>query len=130
MQAAVNAGNSLEAIKLLCEMHGMGLSQAKELIANSMRNTSTGVELEQRSVGTPEVVSRALQAGSKLEAIRWLREIRGISLGEAKEAVDAMQPLDLTAQGAVPKEAHTLYWILVLAESAIAVVSPYYFCAK
>jgi hypothetical protein len=49
----------------------------------------------------PSKVLMALERGQKIEAIKLLREARGLGLKEAKEAVDAYQPSGRPVSGSV-----------------------------
>ncbi|BCR06199.1 hypothetical protein DESUT3_32680 [Desulfuromonas versatilis] len=87
--AALDRGDKIEAIKLLRETRAISLSEAKRLADAYLTGSACGA----RSAGEPlpaEVLA-ALQGGRKIEAIRLLRETRGIGLKQAKQLVEAQQ---------------------------------------
>ena len=91
VQAALQRGDDLDAIMLLREATGLGLKEAKDVIAEHLRgNPTLLVPLPAGSPLTPEVAA-ALQRGNMLEAIRLLREQTGLGLKEAKDAIESSQ---------------------------------------
>ena len=85
---ALHQGNTLEAVKLLCESTGLGLRESKDVICEyRQRHPTTPVGAASFNQLPASVVS-ALQRGDKMEAIRLLREQTGLGLKEAKDAVE------------------------------------------
>ncbi len=86
-QAAWDAGNKIEAIKLLREATGLGLAEAKSLLEAVPRVSLAGPGETEASL--PGNVQAALAQGNKIEAIRLLREATGLGLKDAKDRIDA-----------------------------------------
>lgn len=90
----MDTGRKVDAIRLLREHTGLGLAAAKAAVeANRL---PSGQDNFARNFGDseplPPAVIAALAAGKKIEAIRLLRQARGVGLKEAKAMVDAAQP--------------------------------------
>ena len=114
---ALQRGNILDAIKLLRDANGLGLKDAKDVADRYLRG-NTVVAAPSRLPGPPppDVVS-ALQQGSKIEAIRLMRERSGLGLKEAKDAVDAYEARTQLMQGTgspgeVPRSAGAIWWVV------------------
>jgi ribosomal protein L7/L12 len=88
---ALRGGKKLEAIKLLREQRGLGLNEAKTVVEEYSSSSGcgfpgwSGVDQER---ALPEKVVIALGGGKKIDAIKLLREERGIGLKEAKDVVE------------------------------------------
>lgn len=96
VQALLDAGRTIDAIKQLRVVQGLGLKEAKDLIDAHQQGHhaappahSTGFASDASS-HVPDSVRQALAAGNKIEAIRLLRAHAGIGLREAKDRVDAL----------------------------------------
>lgn len=96
VQALLDAGRTIDAIKQLRVVQGLGLKEAKDLIDAHQHGHhaappahSTGFASDASS-HAPDSVRQALAAGNKIEAIRLLRAHAGIGLKEAKDRVDAL----------------------------------------
>ncbi len=93
----VEQGQKTEAIKLMREVGGMDLAEAKKLVDVIERlggmppSSSTPVERPELPPEALAEVRAALAAGNKIEAIKLYREHTGLGLKEAKDAVDAME---------------------------------------
>ncbi len=124
---ALRRGDALEAIKLLRNSKGIGLKEAKTMVDTQWRRSPRGPAASAPiatpmaapvfSTALPVLVIEALQRGEKLEAIRLMREITGVGLKEAKDAVDA-SPHAAARGGLSPGEvprAGRLVWILIIA---------------
>lgn len=90
VQAAIQQGRTVEAIKLLRESSGLGLKEAKEIIDDYSSGNAVSITSPDAALSPPAAMTDALQRGNKIEAIRLLREQTGLGLKEAKEAVEAM----------------------------------------
>jgi ribosomal protein L7/L12 len=101
----VASGRKIEAIKLLRETAGLGLAEAKAIIdavegggqlppfANdAVERAPTRVDGE-----LPHDVLELAQRGNRLGAIARLREVRGLGLKEAKDAIDRAVPAPVGA---------------------------------
>lgn len=91
------AGNKIEAIKLYRQATGLGLAEAKEAVEaiEAGRSVSLSVTSAQGSALDQNpaailAVKALLQAGNKIEAIKVYRQLTGMGLKEAKDAVEAM----------------------------------------
>lgn len=88
--AALDRGQTIEAIKLLRTFTGLGLKEAKDAIDDYLDGKPVSIHPETPASPLSSSVGDALQRGNKIEAIRLLREQTGLGLKEAKEAVEAM----------------------------------------
>ncbi|MDZ7865673.1 ribosomal protein L7/L12 [Acidovorax sp.] len=97
VQAALDAGQMIEAIKRLRAATGLGLKEAKDLIDAHQRGEAVSVAARAAqqpldgSFHVPDAVRQALADGNKIEAIRLLRDHEGLGLKEAKERADAIE---------------------------------------
>ena len=89
VRLALADGQKIEAIRLLRERTGLGLAEAKAAVESGMVPSPVGDEVPVNSL--PAEVTAALASGRTIEAIRLLRQARGIGLKEAKAIVDAAQ---------------------------------------
>lgn len=130
--AALQRGNTIEAIKLLRAATGVGLREAKERVDAHLRGIPSPMEEAEFPAPSalPSSVTEALQRGNKFEAIKRLREQTGLGLKEAKEAVEALQPtgqaigIGQGSPGEVARKGSGIWWLVVLALAALA---GYYF---
>ena len=131
--AALERGDTIEAIKLLRASTGLGLKEAKEFVDRHR----AGAPKPRRSVASmislPFAVAAALKDGNKLEAIRLMREQGGHGLEEAKDAVEAFErqntatgPTD-RAPGEVPRSRAGFWLVAVLAAAALVLLARYLF---
>jgi ribosomal protein L7/L12 len=89
----IAAGRKIEAIKLYRDATGAGLAEAKEAVElieagkppKADSNASLGDDLALLAV------SDLVAEGRKIEAIKRYREVTGLGLKEAKDAVDAFE---------------------------------------
>ncbi len=90
-QEAFNAGNKVQAIKLVREAYGISPEEAKALVENA-----TVTPVTQPSQPTPVPASKelpplaqeALAEGNKTRAVKLVRDAYRISLKEAKDLVE------------------------------------------
>lgn len=87
VQAALDAGRKIEAIRLLREQTGMGLAEAKAAVEAGGIVAAPKRDLHDH--GLSVAASDALARGKPLEAIMLVREERGIGLKEARDIVEA-----------------------------------------
>lgn len=88
--AALQAGNKLDAIKLLREQTGLDLTQAKTLIERYLADSES---LERSATphdngDLPAAAKAALYKGNVIDAIKIVREHKRIDLKDAKQLVD------------------------------------------
>jgi ribosomal protein L7/L12 len=123
--AALEKGNVIEAIKLLRDGTGLDLKQSKDTIDEHMRgNTSFSTpSTPAQPAALPPAVAQALAKGSKIEAIKLLREQTGMGLKEAKDAVESSgkwrEPMAEGSPGEVPRSNSGL-WLAVIIGAIIA----------
>lgn len=91
--SAIENGNMIEAIKIIREETGLGLKEAKDLVdqyAAQGPQTKSQIEVHQQASGVhmPIEAINALQKGSKIEAIRFIREENKMGLKDAKDFVE------------------------------------------
>lgn len=89
VESELAARRKIGAIKAYRDLTGVGLAEAKAVV-EAMAAGSPPPANESPSVSSSDELSKALAAGNKIEAIRIYREMAGVSLKEAKDAVDAM----------------------------------------
>ena len=90
--AALDEGHTIEAIKRLRTATGLGLKESKDLIDAHQRGEEISIATRAASPAhIPDAVCQALTEGNKIEAIRLLRDHKGLSLKDAKDCVDAME---------------------------------------
>jgi ribosomal protein L7/L12 len=96
--AAIRAGRKIEAIKLLRESTGLGLAEAKAAVERMQDSASrhhapesaapARTNTDPRSIGG---VQDALARDDLIKAIKLYREHTGVSLKEAKQAIDELR---------------------------------------
>ena len=123
---ALQRGNILDAIKLLRDSKGVGLKQAREALDQYMRgNPVNKASPAAFPTKLPPSVVQAMQAGNKIEAIKLMRAQTGLSLKEAKDAVDRCQAQTQQLYGAgspgeVPRSQGLFGWVVAAAAVALA----------
>lgn len=80
----INSGNKIEAIKILREITGMGLKEAKDAVESG---TVSKPEKDTDVILSEKVLDK-LREGKKIDAIRILREETGLGLKDSKELVE------------------------------------------
>lgn len=97
----VLAGQKIEAIKLLRELTGMGLAEARDAVEAAARGAPLPPHVRVASQLTPATgrpgelpadVHAAAAAGDRIGAIKLLRERTGLGLKEAKHVLDRHLP--------------------------------------
>jgi ribosomal protein L7/L12 len=96
INAEIQADRKINAIKLYREFTGLGLKEAKDAVDAMMSGkmpTQVVVERPYNFGGGDmmDKIQRELQAGRKINAIKLYREMTGLGLKEAKDAIDAME---------------------------------------
>jgi len=106
----LESDQKIKAIKLYRKIHRVGLKEAKQAVeqmehddpadrntrllqrSNRASGLSTDGKVTQPSgQGTDEQVKQLVQAHQKIKAIKLYREIHGVGLKEAKDAVEQME---------------------------------------
>jgi ribosomal protein L7/L12 len=88
---ALDAGNKLEAIRIVREATGLGLKEAKDAVERYVPGDAPYRSPERPSTGDeafPLGAVSALQNGRMIDAVKIVREAHGGGLKEAKDAVD------------------------------------------
>ena len=88
VRASLANGRKIEAIKLYRELTGVGLKEAKEAV-EAMMAAPSAAPVPSSNLDL-EPVRALMIKGRKIEAIKLYRELTGVGLKEAKEAVEAM----------------------------------------
>jgi ribosomal protein L7/L12 len=87
LQAILDRGSPIEAIKRVRELTGLGLKEAKDFVdALAAPAPLPGAPAQ----GGMEEVHALAAAGNKLGAVKRVRELTGLGLKEAKDLVDAL----------------------------------------
>ena len=120
--AAIESGRTIEAIKLLRQSTGIGLVEAKEAVDQYVRSQKLpGAASAPETSGEtslPPDVMQAVRSGNKIEAVRLVREYRGLGLREAKLLVDSLAANEPTPSGnlspGMPRKSSGLLWLALL----------------
>jgi ribosomal protein L7/L12 len=96
INAEIQANRKINSIKLYREFTGLGLKEAKDAVDDMMSGkmpTQVVVERPYNFGGDDmmDKIQRELQAGRKINAIKLYREMTGLGLKEAKDAIDEME---------------------------------------
>ncbi len=124
------AGNKVEAIKIVREATGLGLKEAKDAVAQFVPGDRPFRAPARPAAGgeaIPLAAVAALQNGKFIEAVKIVRQARGIGLKDAKDTVDsyvASEPLVRSRLAAARAETRrsALLWGIALALLAGLVV--------
>ena len=93
------SGQKIQAIKLVRELTGIGLKEAKDYVESlppaslELDVGSVNVEASSASPATQEIeaeVGALLASGNKIAAIKRVRELTGMGLKAAKDFVDSL----------------------------------------
>ncbi len=98
----------IEAIKVYREHTGCGLKEAKDAIdALERGQPAPSVQQQSARLAPPDAgqLERLVQSGNKIEATKLYREQTGVSLREAKDAVDAFERGESASLAFVPPQA-------------------------
>jgi ribosomal protein L7/L12 len=100
VRAALAAGKKIDAIRLLRARTGLGLAQAKAAVESGFVPDATTPQ--QGLAGSlPAEVQAALAGGHVLQAIKMLRQAKGVGLKQAKAMADE------ASRAAVPRGGQT-----------------------
>ncbi len=81
-------GEKVRAIALLREQSGLGLAQAKNLLEATLENAPSSAIQPLTPQVVMDEIDLALARGEKLQAIKLLCDLTGVSLLEAKERIE------------------------------------------
>ena len=96
LRQLIKETKKIQAIKLYREETGANLQEAKAAVERMAAGTNEPLPQE-RSAKTgpglidPEKLQALIREGRKIEAIKYIRQQRGVGLKEAKEAVDWLE---------------------------------------
>ena len=92
IEVLAQSGRKLAAIKAYRKLHGVDLKQAKEAIeAMTEKGFHKNNHIDDdMNLSANEKILRAAKSGHKIAAVKTYKLLHGVSLKEAKEAVDAM----------------------------------------
>lgn len=91
VHAELAAGNKIAAIKLYKDSTGAGLKESKEAVEAIAAGRAPAPIAPPPVRGTDATVAELLAQDKLIDAIKLYREIHGVGLKEAKDAVDAMR---------------------------------------
>ena len=92
VEVLAQSGRKLAAIKAYRKLHGVDLKQAKEAVEVMLEkgfHDSHHVD-DDMNLSANEKILRAAKSGHKIAAVKTYKLMYGVSLKEAKEAVDKM----------------------------------------
>jgi ribosomal protein L7/L12 len=100
VRALVQAGRKIEAIKMVRELHGLGLKEAKDWVESGMAGELSARRVPQAGMApgrmslpsTPledSEVMALVRSGRRIEAIKVARERYGLGLKDAKDWVES-----------------------------------------
>ncbi len=123
--AALQRGDTIDAIKLLRATRGLGLKEAKDAVDAYARGAQAQSPPLACESSLPLDVVSALKQGNKIEAIRLLRARTGLGLKEAKDAVEAVphesrSPADEDSPGKVTQSGAPLWWLAAACMAGLA----------
>lgn len=124
--AAIESGRAIEAIKLLRQSTGLGLAEAKSVVDHYVRSRNMPEAPSAPEAPLPPDVMQALRNGNKIEAVRLVRQHRGLGLREAHLLVESLAakepvPIENLSPGA-PRKPAGLLWLAILLIVAAYVV--------
>jgi len=99
VRALVAGGQIIQAIKLVRERTSLGLKEAKDMVdhvddgalsPSSSSPAISSMEFGNAHINVDDEARRLVAAGSKIEAIKLVRERNGLGLKEAKEYVERL----------------------------------------
>lgn len=93
LRGLVDSRQKIQAIKFYRQVMGVGLKEAKEYVDRLEAGVAPGAGVHVASPAhDPQMdeVRRLAQSGQKIPAIKRYRELTGLGLKDAKEAVEAM----------------------------------------
>lgn len=90
----IESGQMINAVKLYRQLHGCGLKEAKDAV-DAMRDGEAPMGLPVRRELSPsdarDAIERAVRDNNLIQAIKLYRDLHGVGLKEAKDAVEAMR---------------------------------------
>jgi hypothetical protein len=93
VQAALDRGNKIEAIKRVRQLTGLGLKEAKDLVEAYQRNPASVVEKKKRPVNdlSADGVRDLIEEGKLDEAVDLYRRFAGVDQYTAQDAVEKLR---------------------------------------
>jgi ribosomal protein L7/L12 len=114
---ALNNSGQIKAIKLLRELRGIGLKEAKEAIDTYLAQKSTssdGNAKPPKSDNLEQVVIEQLKKNGQVAAIKILRKLRGIGLKEAKDIIDSFLSHHPNFQYAKTSSVNSMVFMMII----------------
>ena len=96
VRALVAGGQIIQAVKLVRERTSLGVKEAKDMVdhvddgAASSTPAISSMEFGNAHINVDDEARRLVAAGSKIEAIKLVRESNGLGLKEAKDYVERL----------------------------------------
>lgn len=116
-RAAIDAGQLIEAIKIVRQTHGLDLAEARDWVERERDTPGAVAPAQDRSDShdIPSAAEAALAGGRMIDAIKIVRAEHGLGLKEAKALVDrhvarSDTPFGHAAPGKLPS---ALAWIVL-----------------
>ncbi|CAM3314196.1 hypothetical protein COSO111634_11235 [Corallococcus soli] len=91
IQELIDAGQTIKAIKLYREQHGVDLKEAKDSVEALMAERHPFGREPSGAVEGDADIEQALRDDQLIEAVKLYRDRYGVGLKEAKDACDAMR---------------------------------------
>jgi ribosomal protein L7/L12 len=93
VQAALDRGNKIEAIKRVRQLTGLGLKEAKDLVEAWQRNPDSFAEKKKRPVNdlSADGVRDLIEEGKLDEAVDLYRRFAGVDQYTAQDAVEKLR---------------------------------------
>jgi ribosomal protein L7/L12 len=129
---ALNAGDKIEAIRIVREATGLGLKEAKDAVESYARGDAPLSAAQRRPVAgdvLPVAAVSALANGRMIDAVKIVRQEHRIGLKEAKDIVDrylAMQPAIRSRIEAARAETRRTVLLWAVALALVAALAAYY----
>jgi ribosomal protein L7/L12 len=92
VEVLAQSGRTMAAIKAYRKLHGVGLKEAKDAVDAMLTkgyHDSHHVD-DDMNLSQDEEILRIANSGHKIQAIKLYREVYGVGLKEAKDAVETM----------------------------------------
>ncbi|WP_158620291.1 MULTISPECIES: hypothetical protein [Corallococcus] len=91
IEALIDANQTINAIKLYREQHGVGLKEAKDSVEALIAERHPFGRAPSGAVEGDADIEEALRDDKLIEAVKLYRDRYGVGLKEAKDACDAMR---------------------------------------
>jgi ribosomal protein L7/L12 len=92
VEVLAQSGRTMAAIKAYRKLHGVDLKEAKDAVDSMLTkgyHDSNHID-DDMNLSKDEKILRTAKSGHKIQAIKIYREVYGVGLKEAKDAVETM----------------------------------------